>query len=87
MPPASPLGRYSDAVAALTALVLVAAATLAHTGIVPVADTAWLDTSAGLAIGVILGQRATTNGAGRIAAAAHRRLDAINAPPADDGAA
>jgi hypothetical protein len=53
---------------------------------VPVADTAWLDTSAGLAIGVILGQRATTNGAAKIAAAAHRRLDAAGAPPADSGA-
>lgn len=80
---ASPLGRFSDVAAAVTALALVAAAILAHMGVVAVADTAWLDTSAGLAIGVILGQRATTNGAGRIAQAAHTRLDAIHAPPAD----
>jgi hypothetical protein len=78
----SPLGRFSDIVAALTALALVTAAILAHTGVVPVSDTAWLDTSAGLAIGVILGQRATTNGAAKLAVAAHDRLDKISAPPA-----
>lgn len=79
----SPLGRFSDLVAALTAAALVASAILAHMGVVVVADTAWLDTSAGLAIGVILGQRATTNGAGKIAQAAHTRLDAVHAPSAE----
>jgi hypothetical protein len=85
VPAASPLGRYSDIVAAMTAVALVIATVLAHTGLLSVADTAWLDTSAGLALGVILGQRATTNGAGRLAATAHHRLDKIGAPPADDG--
>lgn len=81
---ASPLGRYSDAAAALTALGLVGAAVVAHLGLIAVPDTVWLDTSAGLAVGVVLGQRQTTNGAGRIAQAAHRRLDQIHAPAADE---
>lgn len=82
----SPLGRYSDAVAAIVAVLIVVSAILAHLQLVAVADTAWLDTSAGLAIGVILGQRATTNGAAKVAAAAHKRLDEIHAPPAETGA-
>ena len=76
----SPLGRYSDITAAIVAGLLVLAAVVAHLGLVVVTDTAWLDTSAGLVVGVILGQRATTNGAGKVALAAHARLDAIGAP-------
>lgn len=83
---ASPLGRYSEIVAAVTAVALVAAAILAHVGLFAVTDTTWLDTSAAAAIGVLLGQRATTNGAGKVALAAHKRLDALAAPPANDGA-
>lgn len=80
----SPLGKYSDVAAALVAVLLVVAAVVAHLGLLVVteADHAWLDTSAGIAIGVILGQRATTNGAGKLANTANRRLDAIGAPPA-----
>ncbi len=81
----TPLGRYGEAVAAVTALLLVAAALAAHLGLVPAADTTWLDGVSGLAIGVVLGQRATTNGAAKIALAAHKRLDQIAAPPAADG--
>jgi hypothetical protein len=83
----SPLGRYSDAVAAVTAVMLVLAALIAHLGFLPASDTSWLDASAGVAVGVVLGQRQTTNGAGKIAAAAHLRLDKIAAPAADDGQA
>lgn len=82
----SPLGRYSDIAAAITALALVAIAILAHANVVHAIDTAWLDTAAGIAIGVILGQRQTTNGAALVAQAAHARLDAIGAPPTSDGA-
>lgn len=79
---ASPLGRYSDLVAAITSVILVVAAIAAHTGFVAVPDTSWLDTAAGLAIGVVLGQRATTNGAAKIADGLNQRLDAIGAPSA-----
>lgn len=79
---ASPLGPYSSLVASLTSVILVLAAIAAHTGLLQFSDTAWLDTAAGLAIGVILGQNATTNGAAKIAASANLRLDAIGAPAA-----
>lgn len=82
----SPLGRYSEISATVTAIALVLAAVAAHLGLVTVADFAWLDASAGIAVGVVLGQRASTNGAGKLALAAHARLDALNAPPAADGA-
>lgn len=75
---ASPLGKYSDIVAAIVAVMLVLAALAAHTGVASVADSAWLDTSAGLAIGVVLGQRVTTNGAAKVAQAAHDRLDVLD---------
>jgi succinate-acetate transporter protein len=78
----SPLGRYSDVTAAFAAVILVMAAVLAHLAIVHVSDYAWLDTVAGLAIGVVLGQRASTNGAARLASAANTRLDSIGAPAA-----
>lgn len=83
---ASPLGRYSDVVAAIVALALIFGAMLQH--LLPgfTGDTAWIDNGALLAIGVVLGQRATTNGAAKIAAAAHLRLDAIHAPPAEAAA-
>lgn len=73
----SPLGKYSEAAAAITAIGIVGAAIAAHTGVVAVADTAWLDTAAGIAIGVVLGQRQSTNGAGKIAQAANSRIDSI----------
>jgi len=85
----SPLGRYSEGAAAVTAIALVTAAVIVHSLVALSivngnADTTWLDASAGVAVGVVLGQRQTTNGAAKIAAAAHRRLDAMGAPPADD---
>lgn len=73
----SPLGRYSEIAAAVTAILIVVATIAAHLGLVAVANTAWLDTTAGIAIGVVLGQRATTNGAGKIAAVANARIDEL----------
>ncbi len=80
---ASPLGRYGELVASVLSAAVVIAALAAH--LVPslVTDTAWLDSAALLVIGVVLGQRQTTNGAAKIATAANRRLDAIGAPAAD----
>ena len=73
----SPLGKYSELAAAATSIAIVGAAIVAHLGVVIVADTAWLDTAAGIAIGVVLGQRQSTNGAGKIAEAAHGRIDTL----------
>jgi len=83
---ASPLGKYGELVAAIVAILLVVAwlgaEFAAAIGFASPPDAA-VASAAALAIGVILGQRATTNGAAKIAAAAHKRLDAIGAPPAD----
>lgn len=82
----SPLGRFAEVAALVTAIALVAGWLAVQLGlVVPPGDNAALTAAASLAIGVVLGQRATTNGAAKIAQAAHKRLDQINAPPADDG--
>ena len=82
---ASPLGRYSEAAALITALVLVFAWLLVQLGIVHTTDyPGALNSAAALAIGIILGQRSTTNGAAKVAMAAHRRLDALGAAPAPE---
>lgn len=83
----SPLGRFAELAALVVAISLIASWLAVELGFVtPPGDKTALVASATLAIGIVLGQRATTNGAAKIAAAAHRRLDAIHAPPADDGA-
>lgn len=87
---ASPLGRYGELAAAITAVLLVAAAVSVHVllalGLVSidpeaiktgVSSTTWLDAAAGTAVGIVLGQRATTNGAAKIAASAHERIDRL----------
>ncbi len=85
---ASPLGRYSETAALVTALAIVAAWLLVQIGVLPVpGDPAALNAAATFAIGLILGQRSTTNGAGRLALAAHKRLDLLQAPPSNDGGA
>lgn len=86
---ASPLGRYGEVAAAIVSVGIIGAAILVHLippslfGLSAPLDTSWLDNAALIALGVVLGQRSTTNGAAKIAAAAHARLDAINAPAAD----
>lgn len=76
----SPLGKYSEVAALVTALGIVAVWLLSQIGVVPnVGDGTALAQAAALAIGLLLGQRSTTNGAAKIAAAAHQRIDAIEA--------
>lgn len=83
---ASPLGKYGELAAALTAVLLVGAAVFVHValalGAVHVSPgdasaTTWIDAAAGTAVGIVLGQRATTNGAAKIAASAHERIDRL----------
>lgn len=75
---ASPLGRFSEVAALVTAISLVAAWLFVQLGIVVGnGDSTALTAAASLAIGVVLGQRATTNGAGKIANAAHIRIDKL----------
>lgn len=85
-PGASPLGRYSEAAALITALSVMAAWLAVQVGLLSVTtDPASLNAAATFALGLLLGQRSTTNGAGKLALSAHARLDAISAPPANDG--
>lgn len=84
---ASPLGRYSEAAALVTALSVMAAWLAVQVGLLTVPhNPAALNAAATFALGLLLGQRSTTNGAGKLALAAHARLDALSAPPANDGA-
>lgn len=88
----SPLGKYSDLGASIVSILVIGAWIAVHVLIVvvqslggtvpPGVDTAELDLGGTLALGVILGQRATTNGASHIANLANARLDAIGAPSA-----
>lgn len=88
----SPLGKYSDVAATIVGVgvvvvwlaihaALILADALGH--VLPITpDTSQVDLAATLVLGVVLGQRAATNGAGQIASAANVRLDAIGAPSA-----
>lgn len=88
----SPLGRYSEASATLIAILVVGAWIAIHVFIIivqslggvipPGVETSQLDLAGTLALGIVLGQRATTNGASHIANLANVRLDAIGAPSA-----
>lgn len=92
----SPLGRYSELGATIVSVGVIAAWVSVHIlpafvvmlgGATPAPlDTTQLDLGGVMALGIVLGQRATTNGAAKIAAAAHARLDAIHAPSSNDGA-
>lgn len=79
---ASPLGRYGELVAAMAAGLVVLAWIVGQLSILGATSTPALDNAAVLVLGVLLGQRATTNGAAKLAAAAHTRLDELGAKPA-----
>lgn len=88
----SPLGRYSDIASTAVAILVILAWLVIHGGIAlaelighvagALPDTTQVDLAATLVLGVVLGQRAATNGAGVKADGANLRLDAIGAPPA-----
>lgn len=80
------LGKYQELVTALVTAFLVVAAVLTHAAL-PDADATFLDAAALLALGALYGKQSAANGYAKEARAAHKRLDAINAPPADDGQA
>lgn len=76
----NPLGKYSQQVAAIVALGSIGAAiTLRFLGL----DDDFIDSIALLALGAVFGSAATTAVNGGKIEAAHRRLDVIQAPPAD----
>jgi uncharacterized protein (DUF362 family) len=83
----TPLGRFAEVGALVTAFAIAGSWLVVQLGVIAAPpDTTALDIAAGTAIGILLGQRQTTNSAGKVAVAAHHRLDAIHAPAADNTA-
>ena len=77
----TPLGRYTEIAALIIALGVVAAAVVAH--LVGVPDTSFVDDVALICVGAIFGAKSAANGYAASVVAAHHRLDAVGAPPAD----
>lgn len=80
-----PLGKYSQAVAALLATFLVVAAVGVRIAAAVSPEVAFtpgglLDSAAWVAIGAVFGAAAATSVNGASVEAAHRRLDLIHAP-------
>lgn len=88
----SPLGKYSDVAATVVGVGVILAWIVVHVLVIvlvafghaepPATTLQALDYAGIAALGLILGQRATTNGASQIAQSANARLDAIGAPSA-----
>lgn len=77
------LGQYSELVSALITAFLIVAAVLAHV-FLPSTDLTFVDAAALLALGALYGKTSAANGYAKSAFAAHKRLDAIGAPAAND---
>jgi hypothetical protein len=78
----TPLGKYAELIASIISLAVIGV-TLAAYLIEPNNVPTLLNDAFWVCLGVVFGTRVATNGAGRMAAAAHMRLDAIGAPAAD----
>jgi len=76
------LGKYQEFVTAVLTIFLVVAAVASHY-FSPATDATFLDAAALLALGATYGRISAANGYAKQAEAAHVRLDAIHAPPAD----
>ena len=80
----TPFGKYSDILTtAIAAFVIIAAVVFHAVGVV--GDTTFLDAAAWISLGAMFGKVSAANGYAAQAKAAHKRLDAIGAPPANDG--
>lgn len=77
------LGKYTEAVTALITAFLIVAAVAGHVFLVG-ADMTFVDSAALLALGALYGKTSAANGYAASTLAAHKRLDAIGAPPAND---
>ena len=80
------LGKYQEVVIALLTVFLVVTAVVQH-AFLPGGDANFLDAAALLALGATYGKTSAANGYAKMTEAAHKRLDKIGAPPADDGIA
>lgn len=78
-----PFGKYSDLLTTVVAAFVVIAAVIVHA--IHQTDTQFVDTAAALALGAMFGKVSAANGYAKMALQAHARLDAMGAPPANDG--
>ena len=83
----TPFGKYADILTTVVALGVIVAAITIHLFNVTFlqADSAFIDNMAWLAAGAMFGTRAAANGYAGQVVAAHKRLDMIGAPSANDG--
>lgn len=77
------LGKYQEGITAGITAFLIVVAVLAHIFNIG-GDLTFVDAAALLALGATYGKQSAANGYARATMAAHKRLDAINAPPADE---
>lgn len=78
----SPLGQYAQIVAAVVSVTTIGTALISR----PLGfSDPFIDNVALIAVGAIFGSFATVNGIKPDIRAAHKRLDKIHAPSADDG--
>lgn len=80
----SPFGKYGELVTTLVTGFVIAVAVLAHALGVQ-SDLTFVDAAALLGLGALYGKQSAANGYAAQARAAHKRLDAMGAPPANDG--
>lgn len=81
----NPFGKYSDILTTLVAAFVIGAAVIQH--LVPALasqPSSFIDDTAILALGAMFGKLSAANGYALMAVQAHKRLDAIGAPPAGD---
>lgn len=83
--PVSPFGKYSEIITTLVSAFLVVAAVVTHAMGIEPARLTLIDAAAFMALGAIYGKVSAANGYAAQARAAHKRLDAMGAPPANDG--
>lgn len=77
-------GRYSDLIVTLVTAFLIVAAVVQHAFAGAGGDYTFVDAAALLAVGALYGKQSAANGYAKETHAAHRRLDQIGAPPAND---
>ena len=80
----SPFGKYAELVTTLVTAFCIAVAVLSH-ALGSAADLTFVDAAALLGLGALYGKTSAANGYAAQARAAHKRLDALGAPPANDG--
>lgn len=82
----NPFGKYSDILTTIIAVILIVAAIAQHMAATVLGQpSAFIDDAAILALGAMFGKVSAANGYAAMAASAHKRLDLIGAPPANDG--